>query len=78
MALAVFVGGTNRLGALQPRAHLGGIQPAMTDIPDSEWRVYKLGTITPAPGHYVWMGPQNNPDNQDGLWLDYFELKAAE
>lgn len=59
-------------------AHLGGIQPAMTDIPDSEWRVYKLGTITPAPGHYVWMGPQNNPDNQDGLWLDYFELKAAE
>ncbi len=59
------------------RADLGTIQPAMTAIPDSEWHVYKLGTITPARGHWVWMGPQNNPDNQDGLWLDYFELRAV-
>jgi len=50
----------------------------MTDIADSEWHVYKLGTITPAAGHWVWMGPQNNSDNQDGLWLDYFEMKAVQ
>jgi len=57
---------------------LGSIQPPMTDIADSEWHVYKLGTITPAAGHWVWMGPQNNSDNQDGLWLDYFEMKAVQ
>jgi hypothetical protein len=56
---------------------LGSIQPPMTDIPDGEWHMYKLGTITPAQGQWVWMGPQNNSDNQDGLWLDYFELKAV-
>jgi len=57
---------------------LGSIQPPMTAIPDSEWHIYKLGTVLPAQGQWVWMGPQNNPDNQDGLWLDYFELKAVE
>ncbi len=56
---------------------LGSIQPPMTQIADSEWHLYKLGTVTPAEGHYVWMGPQNNAASQRGLWLDYFELRAV-
>jgi len=57
---------------------LGHLQPPMTDIPDSEWHLYKLGTIVPAKGVYVWMGPQNNAANQKGLYLDYFELRAVQ
>jgi len=60
------------------RTDLGSIAPAMTEIPDSEWHLYKLATITPAKGQYVWMGPQNNFANQKGLYLDYFELRAVE
>jgi hypothetical protein len=56
---------------------LGSIQPKMTEIKDSDWHLYKLGTVVPAKGHYVWMGPRANAANQDGLWLDYFELRAA-
>lgn len=60
------------------RTDLGSVAPAMTEIPDSEWHLYKLATITPAKGQYVWMGPQNNFANQKGLYLDYFELRAVE
>ncbi|MCX7597341.1 MAG: DUF4838 domain-containing protein [Armatimonadetes bacterium] len=60
------------------RADLGSIMPAMTEIPDSEWHLYKLATIVPSKGQYVWMGPQNNFANQKGLYLDYFELRAVE
>lgn len=56
---------------------LGSIGPSMADIKDSDWHVYKLGTVTPAAGHYVWMGPQNNMANAPGIWLDYFELRAV-
>jgi hypothetical protein len=55
----------------------GSIQPAMKDIPDSEYHLYKLGTVVPGRGHYVWIGPQNNMANAAGVYLDYFELRAV-
>lgn len=48
------------------------------DVPDGEWREYKLATIRAGPRHYVWCGPLNNAGDFEGLWLDYFELRAAE
>jgi hypothetical protein len=60
------------------RADLGTAMPNVADIPDSEWHLYKLGTITPAAGQYVWMGPYNNAAGEKGLYLDYFELRAVE
>ena len=57
---------------------LGGIQPNVKDIPDSDWHLYKLGTVLPAAGHYVWCGPYGNPENVGGVWVDYFELRAVE
>jgi hypothetical protein len=56
---------------------LGSIQPGARDIPDKDWHVYKLGTVIPAKGHYVWCGPYGNPENIGGVWLDWFELKAV-
>ncbi len=58
-------------------AGLGTVQPATAAIQDSEYHMYKLGTVTPAQGHYIWMGPQGNAENLDGVWLDYFELRAV-
>jgi len=59
-------------------AGLGGVQPNVADIPDSDWHLYKLGTVTPAKGHYVWCGPYGNPENVGGVWLDYLEMKAVQ
>ncbi len=56
---------------------LGQIKPNTKDIKDSDWHLYKLATVTPAQGHYVWIGPPKNPENVDGVWLDYFELRAV-
>jgi hypothetical protein len=56
---------------------LGSIQPAARDIPDQDWHLYKLGTVIPARGHFVWCGPYGNPENIGGVWLDSFEMRAA-
>lgn len=56
---------------------LGTIQPGVADIPDKDWHVYRLGTVLPARGHYVWCGPYGNPQNVGGVWLDWFEMRAV-
>jgi len=55
---------------------LGHIEPAVRDIADSGWHRYRLGTVVPARGEYVWCGPRANPDNVGGVWLDSIELIA--
>lgn len=60
------------------RVGLGSIAPAMRDIPDSEYHMYHLGTVVPADGHYVWVGPQANLENAAAVYLDYFEMRAVE
>jgi hypothetical protein len=56
---------------------ISSIQPGARDIPDKDWHVYKLGTVTPAKGHYVWCGPYGNPQNIGGVWLDWIEMRAV-
>jgi hypothetical protein len=55
----------------------GAIAVKLADLPDSDWHLYKLGTIVPTAGQYVWCAPPNNAENVAGVWLDYFELQAA-
>jgi hypothetical protein len=57
---------------------LGTVQPNVKDIPDNDWQLYKLGTIVPAQGQYVWCGPYGNPENVGGVWLDYLEVRAVD
>jgi len=57
---------------------LGSVGPSLAEIPDSEWHEYKLATITPADGHYLWCGPVNNPAGASALWLDYFAFEPVQ
>ena len=54
------------------------VRPAAKAVKDNNWHLYRLGTITPSAGDYVWCGVLGNPANIGGVWLDYFELRAVQ
>ncbi len=59
------------------RTGVGQVTPPVADVPDGEWKLYKLATVTPGKRQYAWCGPMNNPDNVEALWLDYFEFRPV-
>jgi hypothetical protein len=56
---------------------LGAIGPNLEQIQPNQWQVWKLATVRPADGQYVWLAPTNQLGNIQALWVDCIWLLPA-